>query len=40
MFLLVLELAAAEVALGLAIYLWLARRKSGADADAATRLRE
>ncbi|MFP4044997.1 MAG: NADH-quinone oxidoreductase subunit NuoK [Rhodosalinus sp.] len=39
MFLIVLSLAAAEVALGLAIYLHLRRHESGGDADAATRLR-
>jgi NADH-quinone oxidoreductase subunit K len=39
MFLLVLALAAAEVAIGLAIYLHLRRHASGGDADAARRLR-
>jgi NADH-quinone oxidoreductase subunit K len=39
MFLLVLALAAAEVAVGLAIYLHLRRHAAGGDADAARRLR-
>jgi NADH-quinone oxidoreductase subunit K len=39
MFLLVLAIAAAEVAVGLAIYLNLRRHAAGGDADAATRLR-
>jgi len=39
MFLLVLALAAAEVAIGLAIYLYLRRHESRGDADIARRLR-